>query len=106
MEKSPLRYLDHDVALMLCDKVRESQENYAREYHSYNFENSHIVNLNRVHHYTLSGVYGYSPTMFSFNYITKIIDSTDTEKNIKIVKFIKNLYNEYLNNTKLQRCSY
>ena len=106
MEHSPLRYLDHDVALMLRDKVRDSQEELARKFHSYNFENSHIVNLNRIHHYTLTGVYGYSPNMFCFCYVEHIINIVGEKKKVNVIKFIKNLYDEYLNNTKLQRCRY
>ena len=33
MEKSPLRFLDYDMSLMLADQVRLSQEEEARRFH-------------------------------------------------------------------------
>ena len=40
MDHSPLKFLDHDVSLMLSDQVKKSQEKEARRFHYalYSFE--------------------------------------------------------------------
>ena len=48
METSPLRFLDNDVSRILGKQVRCSQEEFARHFHSYNFENSIHIDLNII----------------------------------------------------------
>jgi len=57
MENSPLRFLDNDVSQILADQVRLSQEEEARKFHSYNFENSHEIDLNQDNHYLISNMF-------------------------------------------------
>ena len=89
MEASPLRFLDYDVSLMLSDKVRLSQEEFARQFHSYNFENSHEINLNNQPHYKISDVFDNNP--FFKNRISVIKQN----KVKRISKLINNFSIEY-----------
>ena len=54
MEFSPLQFLDYDASQMLSYQVRISQEEEARKFHSYNFENAHEIDLNLDNHYFIS----------------------------------------------------
>ena len=63
METSPLRFLDNDVSQMLGGQVRCSQEEQARRFHSYNFENSHKINLNNQLHYKISDAFDNNPIL-------------------------------------------
>ena len=57
MEKSPIRFLDYDVSLMLADQVRLSQEEEARRFHSNNYKNHHSDYLGHRHHYFISKIF-------------------------------------------------
>ena len=53
MEFSPLKYLDSDVSYMLCEQVRLSQEDVAREYHielydKYKYSNPYKKDINEL----------------------------------------------------------
>ena len=53
MEFSPLRFLDSDVSEMLCEQVRLSQEDVAREYHielydKYKYSNPYKKDINEL----------------------------------------------------------
>ena len=59
MENSPLRFLDYDMSLMLAKKVRISQEEEARKFHSNNYKECLVgeSDLNQDNHYFLSSVF-------------------------------------------------
>ena len=92
MEHSPLRFLDNDVGIMLSDKLRIIKEDMARKFHSNNFENSNIINLNNKNHYTISNVYdndfnyrlnyAFMKSLYGDDCMKKIIENYD-----KILKF-------------------
>lgn len=90
MNTSPLRFLDYDVSLMLSDQVRLSQEEFARQFHSYNFENSHEIDLNNRLHYKISDVFDNNSFIEIFNYLLE-----DENKVKKISDLINNLSIEY-----------
>ena len=48
MESSPLRFLDNDVSLMLCEQVRLSKEGEARKFHDDLYYNGE--KMNKVSH--------------------------------------------------------
>jgi len=55
MEKSPLRFLDNDVSYMLCEQVRISKEDKARQFHENNFQN--CIDINKDNHYLISKIF-------------------------------------------------
>ena len=97
MEFSPLRFLDSDVSKMLCEQVRLSQEDVAREYHielydKYKYSNPYKKDINEV---------------FTFTYRFPSWQNLFLE-NINIHEIV-NVYEEDLieyHCTKLQRCEY
>jgi hypothetical protein len=88
METSPLRFLDYDVSQMLGKQVRCFQEEHARRFHSYNFENSHEINLNNRLHYKISDVFDNNPTLK--NHITG-----EMKYVVDISKYINIMLREY-----------
>lgn len=93
MEASPLRFLDNDVSLMLSERVRLSQEEFARKFHSYNFENSHEINVNNRLHYKISDVFDNNSFTEIFNYLEDDIKEGDIKENK--VKIISGLINNF-----------
>tara|TARA_B100000035_G_scaffold211279_1_gene180943 strand:+ start:416 stop:709 length:294 start_codon:yes stop_codon:yes gene_type:complete len=93
MEASPLRFLDNDVSLMLSERVRLSKEEFARQFHSYNFENSHEINLNNQLHYKISDVFDNNSFIEIFNYLEDDFKEDDIKENK--VKIISGLINNF-----------
>ena len=95
MEFSPLRYLDYDVSEMLCEQVRLSQEDVAREYHIElydKYSNPYKKDINEVFTFT----YRFPPWQNLFL------------ENINIREIVT-IYEEDLieyHHTRLQRCGY
>ena len=116
MENSPLRFLDMDVSLMLADQVRLSQEEEARKFHSDNFENSHVIDLNQDNHYLISNMFEEIGYLLDYPVIPKrkiyVIKGhffRDTKAEINILDF-KRCYDvciiNRIENSILQKCGY
>ena len=74
MEFSPLRFLDSDVSQMLCEQVRLSQEDVAREYHielydKYKYKNPYKKDINEL---------------IKFKYVSPIWNEEYLEKGVNI----------------------
>ena len=92
MECSPLRFLDYDMSIMLCEQVRLSREKESIRFRDALF---HYGNkTNEDNHYLISSIYSMEMNMLSFN------------NNKNKVKMVVEKFEECLENTKLQRCTY
>jgi len=96
MECSPLRFLDYDMSIMLCEQVRLSRDKESIRFRDTLFH--YGEKINDENHYMISSVYDMEMKMLSFGYIEHNFN------NINIVKIIVNNYEKCLENTKLQRC--
>lgn len=102
MEKSPLRFLDNDVSIMLCEQVSISREGLARKFHDNLFH--YGEKLNEDHHSMIVSVYKNEP--YSLNYSdVKYMNNVLSDKKIfnKTCNMIKYYYEQHIENTRLQR---
>ena len=102
MQNSPLRFLDNDVSIMLCEQVRLTQETNARQFHDNLFH--YGEKLNEDYHGMIVSVYNNEP--YSLNYSNvEYINNVLSEKKIfnKTCNMIKNYYEKHIENTRLQR---
>ena len=101
METSQLRFLDNDVSHMLCEKVKSSKEEKTRSFHSYNFENSHIIDLNKLNHYKISDVFDDESIINYFDEIIYKENISGIFEGLSKVKILSNYINamliEYIN---------
>ena len=104
MEHSPLRFLDNDLSIMLCEHVRNSKEELSREFHEKNFNDA--IDMNKEYHYELSNIFdNYISKNCKFEwlnlYVDKSISNYTVKQRIKIYEDELKRYDYY---TKLRRC--
>ena len=102
MENSPLRFLDNDVSIMLCEQVRLTQETNARQFHDNLFH--YGEKLNEDHHSMIVNVYNNEPYSLNYSnveYINNVLSGKN--KLNKTCSLIKNYYEKHIENTRLQR---
>ena len=102
MENSPLRFLDNDVSIMLCEQIQKTQETNARQFHDNLFH--YGEKLNKDYHSMIVNVYNNEP--YSLNYSNvKYMNNILSDKKIlnKTCNLIKYYYEQHIENTRLQR---
>ena len=111
MEKSPLRFLDYDVSLMLADQVRESQENEAKKFHSDLFESA--IDTNKENHYMISDIFDDITKIIDFLSGNNVIDINQSLRSVDVSvlkDFYESLLQGYLENIELgiikKRCRF
>ena len=104
MEHSPLRFLDNDLSIMLCEHVRNSQEKISREFHEKNFQNS--IDINKEYHYELSNIFdNYISKNWKFEWLTLYADKSISNDTVKErIQLYEDELKRYDYYTKLQRC--
>ena len=102
MENSPLRFLDNDVSIMLCEQVRLTQETNARQFHDNLFH--YGEKLNEDHHSMIVNVYNNEPYSLNYSNVEYINNVLSDKKMLnKTCSLIKNYYEKHIENTRLQR---